>query len=125
MTGAMGTDLWTYTRQSFVDFFRRRRSADAAEEAEVLGRLDSLEQAIAALEPDQRPLIASGVQAPVREILASCFGNDQPEALREFLDALQAHGVEAPVSAQQTVTGNFALGSINVAGRDNNFGGNR
>ncbi|MCC3774736.1 hypothetical protein [Streptomyces sp. UNOB3_S3] len=125
MAGAMGTDVWGYTRQSFVDFFRRHRGEGATGEAEVLGRLDSLEQAVAALEPDQRPLMATGVQAPVREILASCFGEDQPEALQEFIDALKAQGVEAPVIAQQTVTGNFALGSINVAGRDNNLGGAR
>ncbi|MEU0676105.1 hypothetical protein ABZ330_25055 [Streptomyces sp. NPDC006172] len=125
MAGAMGTDAWGYTRQSFVDFFRRRRGEGAEGEAEVLARLHSLEQAVAALEPDQRPLMARGVQVPVREILASCFGEDQPEAIQEFIDALKAQGAEAPVIAQQTVTGNFALGGINVAGRDNNLGGAR
>lgn len=69
--------------------------------------------------------MAGAVQVPVREILASCVGEDQPEALQELIDALKAQGAKAPVVSQQTVTGNFAFGNINTAGRDNNLGGAR
>ncbi|XUZ24610.1 hypothetical protein ACQVDT_06395 [Streptomyces sp. RMIT01] len=121
----MGTDLYGYTRQRIVELWRRGQGEGTEGEAEVLTRLDTLEQAVAALEPEQRAAMVGGVQVPVREILTSCVGDDQPEALHELIDALKARGAEAPVVAQQTVTGNFALGSINTAGRDNNFGGTR
>ncbi|MBB1257431.1 hypothetical protein [Streptomyces alkaliterrae] len=120
----MGTPAWQYARSTFIDIFRRRRGEGTEDEAQVLARLDSLEQAVAAVEPDKRPLMAEGVQAPVRDILTSCVG-DQPEALQELIDGLKAQGVETPMIQQQTVTRNRVRGSINVAGRDNNFGGGR
>ncbi|MCZ0994647.1 hypothetical protein O1L44_18110 [Streptomyces noursei] len=125
VAGTMGTDLYGYTRQRVVGLWRRRRGEGAAGEAEVLARLDTLEQAVAAIEPEQRAAMAGAVQVPVREILATCVGEDQPEALQELIDALKAQGAETPVVSQQTVTGNFALGNINTAGRDNNLGGTR
>ncbi|MCM3821472.1 hypothetical protein ACP4TB_24675 [Streptomyces sp. DR3-1] len=125
VAGTMGTDLYGYTRQRIVGLWRRGQGEGAEGEAEVLTRLDTLEQAVAALEPEQRAAMATGVQVPVREILVTCVSDDQPEALQELIDALKARGAEVPVVAHQTVTGNFALGNINTAGRDNNFGGTR
>ncbi|MEU7179813.1 MULTISPECIES: hypothetical protein [Streptomyces] len=125
VAGTMGNDLYGYARQRVVDLWRHCRGAGADGEAEVLARLDTLEQAVAAIEPEQRAAMAGGVQVPVREILAACVGDDQPEALQELIDALEARAAETPVISHQTVTGNLVLGGINVAGRDNNLGGAR
>ncbi|MFJ9612880.1 albusnodin/ikarugamycin family macrolactam cyclase [Streptomyces noursei] len=103
--------------------WRHHRDEASDGEAEVLARLDTLEQAVAAIEPEQRAAMAGGMQVPVREILAACVGDDQPEALQELIDALEARAAETPVISHQTVTRNLALGNINVAGRDNNLGG--
>lgn len=125
IAGTMGTDLYGYARQRVVELWRHYRGTEAEGEAEVLDRLDLLEQAVGALEPDQRALMAKGVQVPVSEILASFVEADQPDALKEMIDALKAQGTGNPVVSQQTVTENFALGNINTAGRDNNIGGAR
>ncbi|MFH9405156.1 hypothetical protein ACH4JS_36150 [Streptomyces sp. NPDC017638] len=121
----MGTDLYGYSRQRIVELWRRRRGEGGDGEADVLARLDTLEQAVGALEPAQRVLVTTGVQVPVREILLACLGDDQPQAFRELIDELKAKGAEAPTVSHQTVTGNFVRGNLNAAGRDINLGGAR
>ncbi|MEV6038450.1 hypothetical protein AB0L65_45390 [Nonomuraea sp. NPDC052116] len=125
IAGTMGTDAYEYARQRVVDLWRRCRGTQAEGEPEILARLDTLQQAVVALEPDHRPLMAKGVQAPVAEILATFVGADQAESLKDLIEALQARDTGSHVVSQQTVTGNIALGNINTAGRDNIIGGTR
>ncbi|MEU2251014.1 hypothetical protein [Streptomyces sp. NPDC019224] len=126
MGGAMGTELWKPALKSLVTFRRRRHGGAAEGETETVARLDSLEQVVAAAEPDQRQAMINAVEPQVREILASCVG-DEPDTIQELIDALKAQGVEPPadVSVKQDVKNNLVFGNQNVAGRDNNFGGAR
>lgn len=125
IAGTMGTNLYEFARQRVVDLWRHYRGTEGEGEAELLARLDTLQQAVVAIQPDQRAVMVKGVQVPVTEILASFVNSGQPEALKDLINALQAQGAGSPVFSQQTVTGNFALGNINTAGRDNNLGGAR
>ncbi|MGD9484690.1 hypothetical protein WDH52_15755 [Streptomyces sp. TRM70308] len=122
----MGTEFWKPALQSFATFRRRRRGGTAEGETETLARLDSLERVVAAAEPDQRPVMINAVEPQVREILASCVG-DEPGTIQELIEALKAQGVTAPADAsvKQDVKDNFVLGNQNIAGRDNNIGGAR
>ena len=122
--GTMGTDVYQYARARFKELVRR--SDGPGDEPAELQQLDSLEQAVAALEPEHRPTFSVGVQAPIERIIATCVPEDQSDALQEFVRSLQEKLANAsPTVAQQAVTGNFALGNINTAGRDNNFGTSR
>jgi hypothetical protein len=117
----MGTDVYQYARARLKEL--AGRSATTVDEPAELQQLDTLEQAVAALEPSQRPAFSRGVQVPVEKIIAACVDADHPEALEDFVRILQAKLAEAtPTLTHQTVTGNLALGNINTAGRDNNFG---
>lgn len=123
VAGAMGTDAWGYARGRVAELWKRH-GAKSDGEADMVSRLDTLEQAMSALEPNERIALARGVQAPVAEILASCVDTDHPEALQELINDLTSRMGEAhTVIAHQTVTGNVALGNINTAGRDNKYGG--
>ena len=121
--GTMGTDLYQYARGRLKELLPAR--AGTGDEPAELRQLDTLEQAVAALEPAQRQAFSKGVQAPIEKIIAASVDDSRVEALAEFVRALQSKLAESPSVTQQTVTGNFAFGDINTAGRDNTFGADR
>ncbi|MBC8989936.1 hypothetical protein H9X95_07170 [Micromonospora chalcea] len=122
--GTMGTDVYQYARARFKELAGHRGSS--GEDPVELQQLDMLEHAVAALEPAQRPAFSKGVQVPIEKIISTCVDDNRSEELEEFVRILQAGLAELrPPFAHQTVTGNYALGDINTAGRDNNFGTNR
>ncbi|MFI2661778.1 hypothetical protein [Micromonospora carbonacea] len=122
--GTMGTDMYQYARARFKELAGHHGSS--GEDPAELQQLDMLEHAVAALEPTQRPAFSKGVQVPVEKIISTCVDENRLKDLEEFVRILQAKLTElGPTLAHQTVTGNYALGDINTAGRDNNFGMNR
>jgi len=125
IAGTMGTDLYQYARQRLVDLWRRRRGEQVEGEAELLARLDTLQQAVVALDPDQRQPMLKGIQASLTNILASSVEADQADALRDLIASLRSRIPHGSLIAEQKVEGNIAFGDINTAGRDNIIGGLR
>ena len=124
IAGSMGTDIYQYVRGSLSEIVGRRSANTEGESAE-LQRLDTLAHAVASVPVDQRSMIAEGVQVPIERLLGEFIVDDnQIAALRDLVDVINDRLTEAsPTVTQQNVTGNFAGGNINTAGRDNNFGG--
>lgn len=121
VASTMGTDVYQYTRTRLREMIDRRGAAVEDEPAELV-RLDTLAQAVAALEPDQRPAMMRGVQVPVEGILTACLDDSQSAALQDLVRALNDQLTQGSTVPNQIVSGNFVGGNINAAGRDNNFG---
>lgn len=92
-----------------------------------MAQLDALEEAAAATDPGQRTAVSAGMEAPIARLLREISDPDDPNLLEELVQAIRSQSDFSKHSTlnQQTVTGNFALGSIYTAGGDNNVGGAR
>lgn len=122
VAGTMGTDVYQYARARLKEMIAPRNTATGQEPAELV-RLDTLAQAVAALQPEQRPIMAEGVRVPVEEILADCADTLPASSLEEFVRSVNEKLAESsPGASQQIVAQNIVGGSIYTAGNDNNIG---